>query len=61
MPVLLVVGQYDFNNPYYLWSDFKSKFANLEYHLFNKSGHHPMFEEEDLFNQTLIDFTKRQN
>ncbi len=61
MPVLLVVGQYDFNNPYYLWNDFKSKFANLEYHLFNKSGHHPMLEETELFNQTLIDFISQDN
>jgi proline iminopeptidase len=56
MPVLLLVGRYDFNNPYYLWNDFKSKFYNLEYHLFEKSGHHPMLEEPKLFNQILTKF-----
>jgi len=59
MPVLLVVGRYDFNNPYYLWNDFKSKFSNLEYHLFEKSGHHPMLEEPKLFNQTLTKFIRQ--
>jgi proline iminopeptidase len=61
MPVLLVVGRYDFNNPYYLWNDFKSKFSNLEYHLFEKSGHHPMLEEPKLFNQTLTKFIYQNN
>lgn len=61
MPVLLVVGRYDFNNPYYLWNDFKSKFSNLEYHLFEKSGHHPMLEEPKFFNQTLTKFIYQNN
>ncbi len=59
MPVLLVVGWYDFNNPYYLWNDFKSLFINLEYHLFDKSGHHPMLEEPALFDNTLIKFISK--
>jgi proline iminopeptidase len=61
MPVLLLVGRYDFNNPYYLWNDFKSKFYNLEYHLFEKSGHFPMLEEPKLFNQTLTKFIYQNN
>ncbi|MGD9183497.1 MAG: alpha/beta hydrolase [Desulfobacterales bacterium] len=61
IPVLLVVGRYDFNNPYYLWNDFKSKFYNLEYHLFEKSGHYPMLEEPKLFNQTLTKFICQYN
>lgn len=61
MPVLLVVGLYDFNNPYYLWDGFKSKFSNLEYYLFDKSGHHPMLEEPNRFNQTFIKFINRPN
>lgn len=61
MPVLLIVGLYDFNNPYYLWDDFKSKFNNLEYHLFSKSGHHPMLEEPERFNQILIKFTSKHH
>ena len=61
MPVLLVVGRYDFNNPYYLWNDFKSKFSYLEYHLFEKSGHFPMLEEPKLFNQTLTKFIHQNN
>jgi proline iminopeptidase len=61
MPVLLVLGRYDFNNPYYFWNDFKSKFPYLEYHLFDESGHHPMLEETKLFNQTLIEFIYQNN
>ena len=61
MPVLIVLGRYDFNNPYYLWNDFKSKFPYLEYHLFDKSGHHPMLEETKLFNQTFIEFIYQHN
>jgi proline iminopeptidase len=61
MPVLLIVGRYDFNNPYYLWNDFKSKFYKLEYHLFEKSGHFPMLEEPKLFNQILTKFIYQHN
>jgi proline iminopeptidase len=61
MPVLLIVGRYDFNNPYYLWNDFKSIFSHVEYHLFEKSGHHPMLEESMLFNQTLTNFIYQRN
>lgn len=54
MPVFLALGRYDFVCPYYLWDDYKDKIPDLSYHLFERSGHWPMLEEQDLFDEKLI-------
>jgi proline iminopeptidase len=57
-PVFLAIGRYDYLWPYYLWDDRKDVFPNLSYHLFEKSGHFPMVEEQELFDQKLIEWVK---
>jgi proline iminopeptidase len=47
-PVFLALGQYSFIGPYYMWDDYKDKLPNLSYNLFEKSGHYPMHEEQEL-------------
>ena len=57
-PVFLALGKHSYVCPYYLWDDYKSKLPNLSYNLFEKSGHFPMFEEQELFDKKLIDWIK---
>lgn len=53
-PVFLAMGKYDFANPPTLWDGEKEKFPHRTYHLFERSGHHPHFEEQALFTKKLI-------
>jgi proline iminopeptidase len=56
IPVFLALGRYDYVCPYKLWEERKSVFQNLSYNLFDKSGHFPMVEEQELFDKKLIDW-----
>ena len=58
-PVFLALGRYDYLVPYNTWDGHKNSIANLSYHLFEKSGHYPMFEEPALFEKKLIEWMKR--
>lgn len=58
MPVFLAVGWHDYGIPYYLWDEFKPQMPTLSFHLFENSGHHPMLEEQELFDKKLIDWIK---
>lgn len=55
-PVFLAIGKSDYAVPYYLWDDEREKLPNLSYNLFEKSGHYPMLEEQELFDKKLIEW-----
>ena len=57
-PVFLAMGRYDYAVPYHSWADVKEQFMNLSYNVFEKSGHYPMLEEQELFDKKLIDWIK---
>jgi proline iminopeptidase len=57
-PVFLAIGRYDYLWPYFTWDDRKGVLPNLSYNLFEKSGHFPMVEEQELFDKKLIDWIK---
>jgi proline iminopeptidase len=57
-PVFLAIGRYDYLCPYFLWNDRKDVLPNLSYNLFEKSGHFPMVEEQELFDKKLIEWIK---
>ncbi len=58
-PVFLAIGRYDYFWPYFLWDDNrKDVLPNLSYNLFEKSGHFPMVEEQELFDKKLIEWIK---
>jgi proline iminopeptidase len=57
-PVFLAIGRYDYLWPYFTWDDRKDVLPNLSYNLFEKSGHFPMVEEQELFNKKLIEWIK---
>jgi proline iminopeptidase len=54
VPVFLSLGKEDYYVPFTLWNDEKGKIPNLSFNLFEKSGHYPFFEEEELFRTKLI-------
>jgi len=54
-PVLVVVGRYDYRNPYTLWERDRDS-TPYTFVLLDRSGHIPMFEEPELFDQTLLDW-----
>ena len=60
MPVFLAVGRYDYGIPYSLWDEFKPQMPTLSYNLFEKSGHYPMLEEQELFDKKLIKWVSSQ-
>lgn len=58
IPILLMLGRYDYWNPYYLWEKNRSMFKNLTIRVFEKSGHTPQFEEPELFDCELLMWLK---
>ncbi|MBA7558787.1 hypothetical protein ES708_00396 [subsurface metagenome] len=58
IPVFLAIARHSYVCPYYLWDNYKDKLPNLSYNLFEKSGHFPMFEEQELFDKKLIEWIK---
>ncbi len=57
-PVFLALGRHSYICPYFLWDNRKDKLPNLSINLFEKSGHFPMFEEQELFDRKLIEWIK---
>jgi proline iminopeptidase len=57
-PVFLAIGRYDYLWPYFRWDNRKDVLPNLSYNLFEKSGHFPMVEEQELFDKKLIEWIK---
>jgi proline iminopeptidase len=57
-PVFLALGRHDYLVPHVLWDDAKGALPNLSYNLFEKSGHFPMLEEQELFDKKLAEWIK---
>jgi len=57
-PVFLALGRYSYWGPNFLWDNRKDKLSNLSINLFEKSGHFPMFEEQELFDRKLIEWIR---
>ncbi|MCK3685900.1 alpha/beta hydrolase [Maribellus sp. YY47] len=61
IPTLLMIGKYDFvTGPTNLWDEVKNKFCDLKIKIFEKSGHYPMFEENDLFDTELLNWIEEK-
>ena len=61
LPTLLLWGKYDFVCPAGLMDDLIVHLVNTqpEHHIFEKSGHAPMYNETELFWDMVIDFLKK--
>lgn len=55
-PVLVVMGRYDYVVPHILWSEVLPKLRNVEFRLFERSGHSPQMEEPKLFDRVLLEW-----
>ncbi len=58
-PVFLALGRHDYVVPHFLWDNDRRRIRNLSYHVFERSGHFPMLEEQALFDEKLIEFIER--
>lgn len=56
VPVLVAVGRFDYNNPYTLWRRNGDEETPFSFVLFERSGHGPMFEEPERFDQALLEW-----
>ncbi|MCL1701542.1 alpha/beta hydrolase [Lysinibacillus sp. Bpr_S20] len=56
-PIFVGLGRYDFLvAPVSLWDEIDSSSGNVKKVIFEKSGHNPMFEEQDTFDNELIEW-----
>lgn len=57
-PVFVAMGIYDYVIPYTLWEPSYENIPDFTLSLFDHSGHTPQLEEEELFNQRLLEWLK---
>ena len=53
VPMLLVLGRYDYTTPHVVWEPVVGLLPDVTARRFEESGHHPFFEEPDLFVDVL--------
>ena len=53
-PVFIANGKYDFWAVPILWESVVSELGNFSNNIFEKSGHFPMYEEQELFDSKLL-------
>ncbi len=59
-PVLLGLGRYDYLvGPIDLWNEIDREENQVKKVIFERRGHNPMYEEAELFDQTLIDWIRQ--
>lgn len=54
MPILLILGKYDFAIPFEVWEDLIADLENIDYKLLEESSHNPMTEHPEAFDKELI-------
>jgi len=59
-PVFLALGKYDFAVPHFLWDEEEPALPCLTTELFDKSGHFAMLEEQELFDQRLLEWLSQE-
>jgi len=58
IPVFMSQSIHDYIVPYKLWDDYSDVFTDLTLHVFEKSGHTPQLEEQELFDKKLIEWLR---
>ncbi len=54
VPVLAIMGRYDYASPPVLWDGIKDKFCKLRFSVFENSAHYPQLDEPERFTQLLL-------
>ena len=55
-PTFLAQGVWDFNVPPTRWAGVLPAFRDCTYRAFERSGHYPFYEEQELFDGALLDW-----
>ena len=58
-PLLLLHGRYDYTVPCSLWSGIAEQLPTATLRIFERSGHHPFFEEPQAFTRAVADWMGR--
>jgi len=53
-PVFLALGRYDYGVPYHVWDEPRKGLGSLRYRLYERSGHHPPYEQPSEFVADLV-------
>ncbi len=56
VPMFIAHGRYDYTVPYVLWDGIVSRLPRATMRLFERSGHHPFFEEPEAFAQAVTEW-----
>ena len=61
VPVFLAQGRYDYVIPYTLWGGIVENIPSATLQIFERSGHHPFFEEPKRFTEVVTEWMARQS
>jgi proline iminopeptidase len=61
MPIFLAHGRHDYVVPHILWDGVAEKVPKATLQIFERSGHHPFFEEPDRFADAVVDWMARES
>jgi len=57
-PILLAHGRYDYTVPHVLWEGLTSTLPSTTFHLFERSGHQPFYEEPERFVEVVTSWMR---
>ena len=60
VPVFMSQSIHDYIVPYKLWDEYLEVFSDLTLEVFEKSGHTPQLEEQELFDKLLLEWVSNQ-
>jgi proline iminopeptidase len=61
VPVLVVMGRHDYVVPHILWDEVRPRLPNITIYLFEHSGHTPQMEQQEKFEQVLLEWVKPES
>jgi proline iminopeptidase len=59
-PIFLSLAKYDYAMPEIIWDDYQDTLEELTIFRFEKSGHYPHVEEQELFDSQLLSWIKEK-
>jgi proline iminopeptidase len=59
VPILIAHGRHDYTVPWVLWDGVAERLPNASFEVFERSGHHPFFEEPERFSAALMTWMGR--
>ncbi|NBV40585.1 alpha/beta hydrolase [bacterium] len=60
MPVLVLLGRYDYWNPPFLWENVRDEFIDITIRVFEKSAHTPQLEQSEDFIRELKNWLEKK-